>query len=545
MSGGEKVEALALDLLACGVLVADGTGRPLCANAAARAMLGLGSRGLDEVACSCQGRRVSLAHLVRDHAAGPAFRRRLELEGSERRPLRATLTRLDADGRAPWVHVVVERACRRDWRWARSSDPLAAFAHEVRNALTSLIEGLALLAEEAAGPVAEPQRRLLEGMDHDAQRMSRLTENMIAASRMRAGSVRLAARKADAGALARETVRSFEAAATRAGVALELESTAPDAVCYADPDLLAQALSNLVGNALKATPRGGAVRLSVRHAALEGEAAVEIAVRDTGPGLAPDEIERLLGKEAAVEPERGDEPRASSAPRGAAAGASGSRGLGIGLAITREIVELHGGRLEANGEPGAGTCFRIVVPSDLRRGERWRLAQIADSLRLARAVDAPLAVVEVGLLAPDGRGGPCSAPLGLSLLSLIEQCLAESLRPSDAVAAGDRSITVVLHDVDRPGARRVAERVLGSLSQLLDGFPTFPPGCRIGFGVASYPEDGETAEEVVAAARRAMDDSDAWPAFPRDERVEGPGDDRASWVDDEPLASVQKEDTQG
>ncbi len=476
------LRCVALDLLPQGVLVANEDGEVVAANSAARVLLGLQDRGPDEVTFGCEGHEVSLGSLLRDHAASRALRRRLELDHPEHGFLEATLTRMRDERGCVWVHLVVTRAPRRDWRWAGRSDPLAAFAHELRNALTSLREAVALLAEGAGGELSEAQKRLVEGIRGDCARMGRLVAEMVATSRVRSGRIRVAAQRVDLAELLAEVVESFEAAARRAGITLQrLEPEGP-AFCHADRDLLFQALSNLVGNALRYTPEGGVVSLEVRATQLDGEEFFEIAVRDTGPGLRPEEIEQLLGRSARV-PHRP---------------AEGEEGLGIGLAIVREIVEHHGGRLAVEAEPGVGSCFRLLLPADLRRGEHWRLAQIAESLKLARAVGASLSVVELALRWPDGLGADDHAHL-----PLVAHCLEESLRPSDTVLLGEGGATLVLYDVEARGAQRVAERVVAALARLFSAI-TGGEGLEVRVGVASYPADGSSAGELGETARARM-----------------------------------------
>ena len=483
-----SIAALALDLLPWGVVVADGSGRIAAANAAARVLLALDARSGGEAALRCEGRPIALGELLRDHAAGQTPRRRVELEHADHGLLRATLTRAGEGAGEVWVHLVVERAGRRDWRWAGRSDPLTAFAHELRNALTSLREAIALLGEAEVGPLTEAQRRLLDGARQDADRMARMTSDMVAVSHVRAGRIRVAATQVDVGELAEDLVCSHEAAAARAAVRLELGMVEAGLTCHADRDLLAQALSNLVGNALKFTPPGGTVCLEVRGEEAGGEDFIEIAVYDTGPGLSAAELESVLSGDGPARP----------------AGDAGRSGLGIGLAIARQIVEHHGGRLGASSQPGAGSCFRVFLPRDFRRGEHWRLVQIADGIKLARAVKAPLSVVEVGLWAGEEGEAPSRLARSLAESPLVAHCLEESLRPSDVVVVGEGSATLVLYDVDGPGAARVAERAVSALARLLGSLPLPAPCCGIRAGVASYPADGSTASEVARAARLAM-----------------------------------------
>ena len=492
---------LALELLPSGVLVADGSGRVVASNNAARVLLGLDGSGEGPAVC-CEGQSVLVRDLLRDHAEGRVVRRRMALEHPEHGWLQTTLTRAAGEDDSVLVHALVERGPAPDWRLAGRSDPLSVFAHELRNALTSLREGLALVAEGAAGELAPMQQRLIEGVREDADRMTRLSDDMVAANRLGAGRVRVTAREVRPGELVEGAVRAFASAAAGTGVDLAAGPRDGAPLCHADKGLLTQALGNLVANAVKYTPAGGRVRVGARAATGEdGEALAELWVSDTGPGLTPEEVECIAHRGL-----------------GSASRANGRGGLGIGLSIVREIAEQHGGHLAVESEPGRGSCFRLVVATDFRQSRHWLVSQVADALKLARAVGAPLSVAEVQVQREDGRAWEWASARGLVQLPLIEQCVAESLRPSDAVVMNDGSATLVLHDVDGPGARRVAGRTVTRMARLLASLPEPYPRCELWLGVASYPADAETAKGLLATARRELS---PLPDDPELERLEG------------------------
>ena len=475
----------ALDLLPCGVAIAEASGRLVLTNRAARILLGLEGRSLDDVSVGCEGRRVSLGELVRDHAAGATLRQRLQVEHPEHGWLRTTVTRMTNGRPAPMVHLVVEPGPRRDWRWAGRSDPVASVAHEIRNVLTSLGEAVTLLTEEAAGPLSEFQKRLLTGANEDTARLRQLADDLLAASRSGAGVVRIAARRVDLAKMTQRTASSLASVAAKAEVELRAEQPSAGVWCHGDAKLLTQALVNLVGNALKFTPPGGRVDVAAsHHRDGRGAELVEVAVKDTGPGLSAGEIDQILhqGRVSAREEQMA--------------------GLGLGLKIARDIVEQHGGRLAVESVAGEGSCFRLVLPRDFRQSEYWRLAQIAHAVKLAQAMHVPLSIVEIGML-PMSAGAGGSERHAMDL-PLVEQCLIESLRPSDSVLAGGNSMTLLLYDADRQGARIVAERSVEVLARMLDGLPGSHPRCAIAFGLASCPADGTAANELAERARREL-----------------------------------------
>jgi len=150
-------------------------------------------------------------------------------------------------------------------------------------------------------------------------------------------------REVDITALVGGIVRNHEAQYRAKGVSLAgPPGTAAPLACFVDPDRLAQAVINLLGNALKYTPQGGSVEVTVGA----GGGRVLIAVRDTGIGIAAGDLPRVFERFY-----RADTSRSRD-----------GGGAGIGLTIARAIVEAHGGTLRAESEPGNGSTFTIALP---------------------------------------------------------------------------------------------------------------------------------------------------------------------------------------
>jgi signal transduction histidine kinase len=147
----------------------------------------------------------------------------------------------------------------------------------------------------------------------------------------------------DLAALAAEVVEANRPLAERKqqGIALQ----APDALpAVGDQDRLRDAIDNLVSNAIKYSPPGGAIEVGLR----QEDSRIRVSVRDYGPGLSPEDLSRLFGRFQ----------RLSAKPTG------GESSTGLGLSIAKRIVELHGGEIEAaSGGPGTGTTFAIMLPS--------------------------------------------------------------------------------------------------------------------------------------------------------------------------------------
>ncbi len=220
----------------------------------------------------------------------------------------------------------------------RRENLVATLSHELRTPLTSLRMAIELLRRDAARPSAE-QRRLLETAHEDVLRLQEVAQQFLDVARVRAMAIAVGRDRVDVRTLM-ERVRSlFAIQAQEKGVQIT-SSVAPGAVLDGDETKLTWALSNLVANALRYTPSAGRIDVA---AATEGDL-VRIAVHDTGPGIPPQQQERIF--------ERFTQHHG--------AGDAGSAGLG--LAIVRDIVQAHGGRVYLESAPGAGTCFTLELP---------------------------------------------------------------------------------------------------------------------------------------------------------------------------------------
>jgi signal transduction histidine kinase len=239
-------------------------------------------------------------------------------------------------------------ALERNWRAAQEAERVkeeffALVSHELRTPLSSIVGYVELLVEETEDEAltdAERQR-FLEIVERNARRLQRLVGDLLFVARLEAGKLDLQKTDVDLSQTARDSVEAARRQAERGGVKLS-EEIVDGLALHGDPDRLGQVMDNLLSNALKFTPDGGEVGL--RLFALDGTAEVE--VWDTGIGIPADEQARLFERFF----------RATTATEAAVPG------VGLGLSITRAIVESHGGRLSFTSTEGKGTTFRIELP---------------------------------------------------------------------------------------------------------------------------------------------------------------------------------------
>lgn len=220
---------------------------------------------------------------------------------------------------------------------------LAVVAHDLRNPLSTILMSCSVLLDGLppleANDTASAERRPLVLMRRAAERMQRLIQDLLDVKRIESGRLGVEPRAEVLGSVITEAVDMLRPLAESNGLGLYDEVPPNLPLALIDPPRIQQVLSNLVGNAIKFTPRGG--RVAVRAEALAD--GVRLAVSDSGPGIAADQLPHIFG-------------RFWQAKR------TDRRGIGLGLAIAKGIVEAHGGRIWVESQLGKGSTFYFTVP---------------------------------------------------------------------------------------------------------------------------------------------------------------------------------------
>jgi two-component system OmpR family sensor kinase/two-component system sensor histidine kinase BaeS len=255
-----------------------------------------------------------------DRVAGGDYSARVQVRGS------GEVARL--------THAFNQMTARLQANEAQRRALLADVAHELRTPLSvirgnveGMLDGVYPADGAHLGPVLE-----------ETAVMARLLDDLQTLSTAEAGVLRLHRERVDPFALAQDTAAALRPRADRAGVSLDVGATDPVPETDLDQVRIGEVLANLLTNAIRHTPPGGAVRVLLSPA----QAGVAFAVSDTGPGIDARDLPHVFDRFV------------KSADSG---------GAGLGLAIARSLVEAHGGRITAESAPGAGTTMRFVLPA--------------------------------------------------------------------------------------------------------------------------------------------------------------------------------------
>jgi len=223
------------------------------------------------------------------------------------------------------------------------SEFLANMSHELRTPLNAIIGFTQVLQQKLFGEVNDKQEEYLGDINSSANHLLELINDVLDLSKVEAGQVELDVEQFSLREALERGVAMIRERASKDGVGVQLELDPGVDLVDGDERRIRQVVFNLLSNAVKFTPVGGNVDIS--SARLDGDVYVSIA--DTGPGIAPEDQERIF--EEFQQTELGAEER---------------EGTGLGLALSKKLIELHGGRIWVESEPGKGSKFTFTLPAE-------------------------------------------------------------------------------------------------------------------------------------------------------------------------------------
>jgi signal transduction histidine kinase len=302
-------------------------------------------------------------------------------------------------------------------------DFLATVSHELRTPLNAIAGWVRLLASSSLSP--QRAADALDTIDRNVRAQTRLIDDLLDVSRIISGKLNLALEPTDMADVVGAAVEALRPQAEAKQISLQVDIATAAATTLGDASRLQQVVWNLLANALKFTPSGGKVEVRLQSQ----DAWLELVIRDDGQGIAADALPLIFDRFNQAE---------SSFTRS-------HGGLGLGLAIVRHLIDLHGGRVSAESAgPGSGATFRVLVP--LSQGEVAVSSPSKDSRPPPRAANV-LAGVRVLLVDDEADGREATAMLLSHEGALVE--MAGSAR--EALSALDRAVPdILLSDIGMP-----------------------------------------------------------------------------------------------
>ncbi|HWQ15400.1 MAG TPA: ATP-binding protein [Roseiflexaceae bacterium] len=326
-----------------GLVVMDGGGRVVLANP-------IGQRLLEATAAGSpvRERLAQLAAAIRAESSNSSAASELTIDspdGDEEtgRFFQAFVSAVHRDdGSEPLAAIVLHDITSQKAEEQARVEFISMVSHELRNPLHSLNGFVKVVLQGRAGALTPLQQDFLQMADGQIEQLKGRIAELLEFNRLRAGRLSLNPQWSDLGLLVTGTLNRLRLQAEERGLTLAGQVQEPLPECWCDSARIGQVLTNLVENAIKATPPGGTITVnSETH-----EAEVWIRVRDTGVGIPASELGKIFQRFYRV-------AKHTSGP---------DNHLGLGLAICQQIVEGHGGRMWVESEEGVGTCFTFALP---------------------------------------------------------------------------------------------------------------------------------------------------------------------------------------
>lgn len=346
------------------------------------------------------------------------------------------------------------------------SDFLNAVNHELRTPLTSIREIISIIAEGTVGPVNEKQIKCLNTAISDSDRLVRIVNDLLDLSKIESGKIQLKRAPVIISQIVNQVMESFEHLAKNNKI--ELKSNIPDGLppILADPDKIIQIFTNLIGNSMKFTPPGGNVTVTCSQypiTQVTDKKYMEISVSDSGTGIADEDQKKLFKKFSQIETGFNHK----------------SGGTGLGLVISKEIVERHGGKIWIKSELYKGSTFSFTIP--IFEENSANLVLIQQEIDRVKKEGSDLALI---LIKPKFEKKPADKYKN-DVNYLYEHCKSSMRRKDDLVLIYNNNFVIIIAESNEEKGAKLVERIMGTST------------IKFYYKIKAYPRDGTTADELL------------------------------------------------
>jgi signal transduction histidine kinase/DNA-binding response OmpR family regulator len=295
-------------------------------------------------------------------------------------------------------------------------------SHEFRTPLTLILAPVGQMLQDLDSKTSRDARPRLLMVRRHAEYLLRLISQLLDLSKVESGTMRLQAAECDLGRTIEPLVFAFAAAAEQQGIDLRWEDCSERIALYLDREVIEKIVNNLLANALKFTPRGGAITVRIGHAigSVGPDGAAEIVVSDTGAGIARDQLPHIFNRFYQSDAGRSRE------------------GIGVGLALVKELVELQGGTIGVDSAEGAGTIFVVRIPKGRAHLTDDQILHVSEA---APVLAPPLPAAAAAAAAAPTAAVVMAAPASTAPTSLADAVVADAL-VADAVD-DERTVLIV------------------------------------------------------------------------------------------------------
>ena len=354
------------------------------------------------------------------------------------------------------------------------NDFVSTVSHELRTPLTSIREGISQVLDGILGPTTEKQIEFLSISLEDVDRLKRIIDDLLDISSIESGKMKIKRAVIRVDNVVANVMNIFLVQARAKNISLISNIPKKEITLYADKDKLMQVLINLIGNSLKFTKYGN-ISVSIT----DKEKEIECIVSDTGIGISKEDLPKVFGKFQQFNREPGP----------------GEKGTGLGLVISKNIVEIHGGSMRVESELGKGTKFIFTLPkfTDKELLEE----KLQHSLKNAAKKGEALSVILFEIKDSEFlRSGKETNKLAY-VLHGMSKVVKEKLRNKDDEVIKDAfSITVILPETRKDDAVKLSSRLKMAINEYLaKEYVAEKMGIKC--NVSGFPEDGKTPGDLL------------------------------------------------
>jgi CheY-like chemotaxis protein/nitrogen-specific signal transduction histidine kinase len=368
------------------------------------------------------------------------------------------------------------------------SDFISIISHELRTPLTSIKESVSLVLDGIAGPISEEQKRFLTIAKNNINRLVKIITDILDISKLEAGRIVMHKIKLNINEIIKNVYESVKTAVEQKDMEFSLSLGEPVELTWLDPDRIGQVLKNLISNSIKFNRINGKIKILSSKEGINGKDFIKIIVEDNGIGMPQEEIENLF---------RNFSPLDTGMTRK-------HGGAGLGLAISKGIVELHGGDIWAMSEPEVGSKFIFTIPIYKKHEEFDFL--IEEAMERAKRNDNKIAIIVFEIKEVKKRAE--------NVIAEIEDIIKKTVRgPEDKIVRYKRSLVrqssvadsgsnfvsqnlgdciVIIAAADRPGAMAIIKRLRGNIK------------IHLSFGISVYPDEAMDKEELIKKAQEDL-----------------------------------------
>ncbi len=382
------------------------------------------------------------------------------------------------------------------------SDLVSNVSHELRTPLISIKNAIEIVLVGKAGPVTDDQDRFLRLADRNLDRLSNLINDLLDLAKIESGKMSYDYTHVDLETTFQSAVASIQPLADKKSITMTTEIPADLPPLHADEAKIEQIMINLLGNAIKFSDNGGEVSISAsaipagevqdKAGSLQGDELapadswIKVTVGDRGRGIAEEDLAHIFEKFAPIRRQP----------------VSTEEGSGLGLSIARYLVEGHWGRIWAESKLGEGSRFHFAIP--LLNDEQLFTAELKREIVRARELLTPLFIVgiSVGDIAlPDGASKTSAWRDVMGTIEAVFRRTFHKFTDKAWVDTSSGSVFATLHSASKIDIMDSITELKSALSHREVLIDESPVEVTIEVGVASYPEDGLSVEELIANAR--------------------------------------------